>query len=225
MKKMMMALAALCVAGAASAVTVDWGSPLSKNDDGTYSLSKTIAGATSTTEGTTNVAAIKVVMNVTVADTPEGWPGYLLQIGGKPQGVDTYSGIGIYFGLDSAGMIVEGGSTNKRADTGVTLTSGQHEFIFAIERNGNTMTATVFIDGKQAVVYSNNNFGGFWMTDLVVGADLNGGNSLKGGFSISGDPQIYFADGVTAADLVPEPTALALLALGVAGLALRRKAA
>ena len=229
MKKMMMALAALCVAGAASAVSYDWMSSMAQVT-GVTSAGKLHDTGLDIADG--QVGTVAVVFNLTsIPDTGK----YLLMFGAQSADFSGASA-GSANSLIRMSLRTTGSSGSAKyeyvangADTGPnsgdlngTLKIGENVMGLTVDRSdGDNITFTMWINGESTTFTtaetdaSKSNLYQF----IAIGQNYGGVSQV----GVMGTVGLYTA--MAKVDLVPEPTALALLALGVAGLALRRRAA
>ncbi|MGN0886865.1 MAG: PEP-CTERM sorting domain-containing protein [Candidatus Spyradenecus sp.] len=123
--------------------------------------------------------------------------------------------------MEGEGYTVTGDSITDygergRADVNVLLHEGQNSAVITVDMSTDdrSTTYTLFINGTQVV--TGYHFG--------INEDVYDYQNLA---ALSGS-EAYYMNGIASQediDSLPEPTALALLALGVAGVALRRKVA
>ena len=227
MKKAQMALvAALCVAGFAQAANWTWTS----NPTGSGSTTKFpgVAAWDGSTGGVMTYAAIvDVKTSYETAVT-------LLQLDnsatGTASGAQGTHNNGVRVSINTSGQIElsysnTSGETwaNTLAVTSSALTAGKHAIGFAINNSETAVkglagkTLVLFIDGQQYTM-SEDTSGHYWKSAF---------DTLTWDESV--ETLVALNDVANASDItvtsIPEPTALALLALGVAGIALRRKVA
>ena len=213
-----LALLAMCLAGAVGAVTFDWtdankvgtafagqGSSASANALSTLQQSKTNA--------TTLFGAI----------VTGGYPAGNRVIFGVGNGTDKTSSLSVTIGSNGELSLWKGGSgvsPNLGTQVGSTTSAGtfptatETKLVLQLVRTENSLTASLFVDGTDTALVSGtvSDFGTATLDTLYVGDWYTGGGAMYGkATSVQG-----YA--------LPEPGVMALLALGVAGLALRRKA-
>ena len=237
MKKIGFLALALCVAGAASAVTFDWSSDHQIGNKA--SATDGVSGATKGMISAPYVSTAGSVVYYGAAVTGKG-PGsdvhrvvFGVGDGTKNSGQSISVNIGqdgkLYLYQNGAGKGVSAGTTAGTslgatedavlaANSATTGTSAY--LVLAIDRSGDTSTVTLYLSNAEGtlgdVLISADDLTITGELDTVYAVDYYGpsGGSLWG----SGDSVQVYAN-------LPEPTALALLALGVAGVALRRRVA
>ena len=228
MKKAQMALvAALCVAGFTQAANWTWTS----NPTGSGSTTKFpgVAAWDGSTGGVMTYAAIvDVKTSYETAVT-------LLQLDnsatGTASGAQGTHNNGVRVSINTSGQIVfsysntgAGEWKNTTLATSSALTAGQHAIGFVINNSETAVkgiagkTLTVYLDGQQIGSESGDSIGHYFRSAFDT---LTWDESVETLVALNG---VANASDITVTS-IPEPTALALLALGVAGIALRRKVA
>lgn len=203
------ALAACCALGMAQAVTFDWtASAATSGQD----FAQSFAAGTSFT--------VAVVFNGPLDPATSG--NLLLQVSHNPGARPTGSA-GPTLAIDQSGAVsVRSGVTvpsNTLDLSGVT--DGRNVFAITVKSEAAgvnyDVTFEVYLnDGKEPLLS---------FTHSQVGGTVADFEYIRTGLT---DATFYYGEGIATPDQIaqlPEPTALALLALGVAGLALRRRAA
>ncbi len=235
MKKSFMAAAlAACLVGTAQAVSVGWNTLT--GTDGAVNLSGT-SYTCGVNETKTYAVIISNVSNLSqTADktlfaisagfpsggnVPNQDPKVFIKQRGDGDGTSTFkyqSGDYVYDFEDVTPGSKPGMTNDETAALAMTIARGAD----------GAGTVTFYLDGSKigtASFSANENA----LSYIVYGKNFDGGSAYDGDWELYVTDDTVTAAAITADNIrggvVPEPTALALLALGVAGVALRRRAA
>ncbi len=234
LKSSMALIAALCVAGFTQAANVSWGTVLGSTTSSTGGQLDLTGTGYTCDKGETKTYAL-IISNVSNLSTTGDRTLFAISSGkgtnhnedpkvfikqrGDGDGTSTFKyqvndgGAKDFDGSPKPGM-----TNNQSAALAMTIVRGD---------NG-AGTITFYLGGTQIGTAS---FGADSdaLTYIVYGKNFDGGSAYSGTWEIYATKGAVDAGDITVenirANVVPEPTALALLALGVAGIALRRKVA
>ena len=237
MKTKLALIAALCVAGFAQAANWTWhgggsaagtatGVPSVSNWDGSSGTGvMTYAGVFSFVSGA-SVSQDTAILSLTNSSTSDG-TSHTNNNGAKVF-VTSDGNLKLQLSNTSGNSFTNSWSGTS---TNINVFDGKDHVIgIAINNSGNTSNginagcAALIVDGQIVAEYEGGNGAyHFWKTTLD--SLSYGAEGVTDEVWLAAANGIVSADEVTAAGVLPEPTALALLALGVAGVALRRRVA
>lgn len=216
-KQLFAALLAACAFGAAQAVSVNWDTGLTpvSSDDGHQVRVNVPYGTNDNTYGT------YIIAGTLTSTSNYSWVAEAFLSNGTPS--TNYIQIGISGGNWTIGQKGWGSSSISTETVAAATGDFVIGFTMAPGDNGAT-TVTVTVNGTTIGTLTGTLSSG-GITQLKA---ANSHVSVEHIGTLVGASADYALDGaaiVAEAQSVPEPTALALLALGVAGLALRRREA
>lgn len=220
MKRFAATLALACAAALAQAAAIDWTEVGSS------------ANQTITLEGSHTPStgfSVAIAFNLTSPQASGDTPNYFVSV----MSPSLCAGIGLGSMSDGSGsgarltLSVDGSAPNgwkyniNQGSGGANFREGTNVVGIRFSVEGNTTQIDWYINGTLI-----DSLGSFYTGSFADAAF----DEIVLGAGVGDDVTVYYADGVATeanfdAIFVPEPTALALLALGVAGLALRRRAA